>query len=65
MINFIQMQRHHRGWLVTYPETWDDWDYRTMREKYFETVAMGSESGFNQARLFVKNLKSELKKEVT
>lgn len=63
MLNFIQIQRHHHGWLVTYPETWKDWDYKTMREKYFEGC-IGGESGVNQARQFVKDLKSELKKEV-
>ena len=57
VINFIKMQRHHRGWLVRYPASWNDWDFKTMREQYFETGGIGGESAYNQARRFVKKLK--------
>lgn len=59
MNEFIKMQRYYHGWLVTYPATWTNWDFKTMREKYFETF--GGWSGYNQARGFVKDLKAEAK----
>ena len=59
MNEFIKMQRYYHGWLVTYPATWTNWDFKTMREKYFETF--GGCSGYNQARRFVKDLKTEAK----
>lgn len=61
VINFIKMQRHHRGWLVRYPASWNDWDFKTMREQYFETGGIGGESAYNQARRFVKKLKNVIR----
>jgi hypothetical protein len=55
---FIKMQRHFHGWLVTYPASWENWDFKTMREKFFENSPCAS--GYNHARRFVKNLKAEL-----
>jgi hypothetical protein len=56
MNNFIKMIRHHHGWLVTYPAEFVNWDFTTMRERYFESC-MGGESGYRQAQRFVRELK--------
>lgn len=57
----ITMFRHHRGWLVQWPASWSDWDWQTYREKYFETSAIGDESGYRKAQRRKRELISELK----
>ena len=55
----VRMRRHHYGWLVTYPCEFVDWDFRTYREKYFESCRNG-ESGYRQAQRFVRETKEKI-----
>jgi hypothetical protein len=61
MIGAITMFKHHHGYMVQWPATWEDWDWRTYREKYFETSGRGSESGYRKAQRHKRELISELK----
>ena len=56
----VEMRRHHYGWLVTYPSEFVGWDYRTYREKYFESC-IGDESAYRKAQRFVRETKQEIK----
>ena len=57
----ITMQKHHHGHLVRWPATWEQWDWRTYREKYFETGGAGDESGYRKAQRHKRELINELK----
>jgi len=57
----ITMQKHHHGYLVRWPATWEQWDWRTYREKYFETGGAGDESGYRKAQRHKRELINELK----
>tara|TARA_R110002153_G_scaffold270467_1_gene436858 strand:+ start:745 stop:966 length:222 start_codon:yes stop_codon:yes gene_type:complete len=60
MDNDIKMRRHHYGWLVTFPSEFVNWDYRTYREKYFESCS-GDESAYRKAQRFVRETKQQIK----
>ena len=61
----ITLQRHHRGWMVTwpFPNQASGWDGRTCTEKYFETSAQFEESGYRKAQRHVRYLKARLRAE--
>jgi len=55
----VKMRKHHHGWLVTYPCELINWDYRTYREKYFESSF--GESAYLKAQRFVKQTKQDIR----
>ena len=57
----ITMQKHHRGYLVRWPEEWENWDLRTYREKYCESSGIGDESGFRKAQRLKRELIADFK----
>ena len=62
--NFVSVKKHHRGYLVRYPAGEADcWDYRTYRERYFESV-IGGPRAYAEARRFAPEIKGRLGDEV-
>jgi hypothetical protein len=62
--NFVSVKKHHRGYLVRYPAGEADcWDYRTYRERYFESV-IGGPRAYDEARRFATEIKGRLGDEV-
>ena len=62
--NFVSVKKHHRGCLVRYPAGEADcWDYRTYRERYFESV-IGGPRAYDEARRFATEIKGRLGDEV-
>ena len=58
--NFVSVEKHHRGYLCRYPAVdGQQWDYRTYRERYFETVINGPRA-YDEARRFATEIKSQL-----
>ena len=54
---FITVSKHHRGYLVRYPAVdGTRWDYRTYRERYFESV-IGGPRAYDSARRFASEIK--------
>ena len=60
MKNFVKMRRYYHGWLVTYPSEFVDWDFRTYREKFFDSC-INDVPAYRKAQRFVKEIKQKIK----